>query len=150
MARVNYNGWIARVYDDGRALPLAALEGWHSALAAYLPPQTGLPVLDLGSGTGVFSHALAQWFDIDVLAVEPADAMRREAQRKRPHPRVTYLAGDAAHLLLPDACCGGAWLSTVLHHIPDLRACAQELRRVLHPAGRVFIRSAFPGRLEGI
>ena len=107
-------------------------------------------MLDLGAGTGVFSYALAHWFDIEVLAVEPADAMRREAQYRRPHPRVTYLAGDAEHIPLGDGCCDSAWLSTVIHHIPDLRACARELRRVLHPSGRVFIRSAFPGRLDGI
>ncbi len=37
----------------------------------------------------------------------------------------------------------------VIHHIPDLGACAQELRRVLRPGGPILIRSAFPGRLDG-
>ena len=44
----------------------------------------------------------------------------------------------------------GAWLSTVVHHLPDLRAAARELRRVLRPAAPVLIRSAFPGRHHGI
>jgi SAM-dependent methyltransferase len=63
---------------------------------------------------------------------------------------VTYLAGDAAAIPLGAGQCGSAWLSTVIHHIPDLRACARELRRVLYPGERVLIRSAFPGRLDGI
>ena len=38
----------------------------------------------------------------------------------------------------------------VIHHVPDLDACARELRRVVKPAGLVFIRNTFSGRLEGI
>jgi SAM-dependent methyltransferase len=150
MARIDYDGHIATVYDRGRAVPLDGLAAWRTALARYLPPQSGLPVLDLGAGTGLFAVALAEWFGVEVIAVEPAAAMRREALRKRPHPRVTYLAGHAAAIPVGDGQCGSAWLSTVIHHIPDLRACARELRRVLHPGERVLIRSAFPGRLDGI
>ena len=150
MQRIDYDGRIATVYDRGRALPLDALAAWRSALARYLPSWTGLPVLDLGSGTGVFSYALAEWFKIEVIGVEPAEAMRHEAIRLRPHPRVRYLAGDAARIPLDAGSCDSAWLSTVIHHIPDLGACAQELRRVLRPGGPILIRSAFPGRLDGI
>jgi SAM-dependent methyltransferase len=149
MSRIDYDGRIATVYDRGRAVPLDGLTAWRTALARYLPPESGLPVLDLGAGTGLLAVALAEWFGVDVIAVEPA-AMRREALRKRPHPRVTYLAGHAAAIPVGDAQCGSAWLSTVIHHIPDLRACARELRRVLHPGERVLIRGAFPGRLDGI
>src|ERR671933_1477653 len=150
MARIDYDGDIATVYDRGRAVPLAGLTAWRVAVVRYLPPQSGLPVLDVGAGTGLFAVALAEWFGVDVIAVEPAAAMRREALRKRPHPRVTYLAGHAAAIPVGDGQCGSAWLSTVIHHIPDLGTCAHELRRVLHSGGRVLIRSAFPGRLDGI
>jgi ubiquinone/menaquinone biosynthesis C-methylase UbiE len=149
MSRIGYDGRIATVCDRGRAVPLDGLAAWRAALARYLPPESGLPMLDVGAGTGLFAVALAEWFGVDVLAVEPA-AMRREALRKRPHPRVTYLAGHAATIPVGAGQCGSAWLSTVIHHIPDLRACARELRRVLHPGERVLIRSAFPGRLDGI
>jgi SAM-dependent methyltransferase len=44
----------------------------------------------------------------------------------------------------------GAWLSTVVHHLPDLPAAARELRRVLRPGAPVLIRSAFPGRHHGL
>jgi SAM-dependent methyltransferase len=33
-------------------------------------------VLDLGAGTGTWATALADWFDISVVAVEPSAAMR--------------------------------------------------------------------------
>ena len=38
----------------------------------------------------------------------------------------------------------------VIHHIPDLRAAAVEIRRVLAPGAPVLIRSAFPGRTSNI
>jgi ubiquinone/menaquinone biosynthesis C-methylase UbiE len=147
--RVDYNR-MAAVYDCGRALPLEALEAWRVALSRYLPPETGMPVLDLGSGTGRFSNALAEWFDADVIGVEPAEGMRREARRKITHPRVAYIGGEAERIPLRDGSCDSAWLSTVIHHIGDLPGCARELRRVLRPHGRVLIRSSFPERHHDI
>src|SRR5918911_742976 len=82
MSRIDYDGDIATVYDRGRAIPLDGLTAWRTALARYLPPASGLPVLDLGAGTGLFAVALAEWFGVEVIAVEPA-AMRRQALRRR-------------------------------------------------------------------
>src|ERR687885_1633795 len=106
MSRIDYDGRIATVYDRGRAVPLDGLTARRAALARYLPPESGLPVLDLGAGTGLFAVALAEWFGVDVLAVEPAAAMRREALQKRRHPRVTYLAGNAEAIPLGAGQCG--------------------------------------------
>jgi ubiquinone/menaquinone biosynthesis C-methylase UbiE len=149
MARVDYDQ-MASSYEHGRAMPLDALEDWRAALAAYLPPASRLPVLDLGAGTGLFATALATWFEVRVVGVEPSAAMRRLARAARSHPRVAYLGGEAARLPLRDHCCAGAWLSTVIHHIGDLGRCALELRRVLEPDGPVLIRSSFPDRHERI
>jgi hypothetical protein len=38
----------------------------------------------------------------------------------------------------------------VVHHVPDLDACARELHRVVKRDGLVFIRNTFSGRLDGI
>jgi ubiquinone/menaquinone biosynthesis C-methylase UbiE len=149
MARVDYEA-MAAGYDAARAIPLEGLDAWRRALSLYLPPGSGLPVLDLGSGTGQFAHALVLWFEVRVIGIEPSARMRAEAEGKRSHPRIVYLAGAAEEIPLEDASCGCAWLSTVIHHVGDLRACARELRRVLAPAARVLVRNAFPGRLAGI
>jgi SAM-dependent methyltransferase len=140
---------MAAVYDAGRALSLDQLDAWRVVLSRYVAaPQR--PLLDLGSGTGLFAEALATWFDIDVLGVEPSDAMRREAATKRPLPNVIYVGGRAERVPLQDGCCGCAWLSTVVHHIADLRACAGELRRVLKDGDPVLIRNSFGDRLEHV
>jgi SAM-dependent methyltransferase len=54
-------------------------------------------------------------------------------------------------LPLPDGSADAAWLSLVIHHIPDLAAAAREIRRVLRPDAPVLIRQAFSDRpLEGV
>jgi SAM-dependent methyltransferase len=145
--RVDYDR-EAEAYHGARAVPLDGLEQWRCAIAGYLSSTPVRRVLDVGSGTGEFARALAHWFTLDVVGVEPSAGMRRTACLT-PDPRVSYIAGRAEALPLRARSCGGAWLSTVIHHI-DLAACAQELRRVLVAAAPVLVRSAFPGRLEGI
>jgi ubiquinone/menaquinone biosynthesis C-methylase UbiE len=147
VALVDYDQ-LAAVYDDDRAQPLEAMEPWRRALAAYLPPVSGLPVLDLGAGTGLFAVAIARWFDTAVVAVEPSQGMRQQAHAKRAHPLVAFVGGRGERLPLRDGCCDSAWLSTVVHHLSDPAACAAELRRVLRPGGWVLVRNAFPDRPE--
>jgi SAM-dependent methyltransferase len=149
MARIDYDRMASR-YDRGRGLPPGGIEPWRAALSRYLEPPPVLPVLDLGSGTGEFARAFVGWFGVRVIGVEPAEGMRRQACSKGPAANVVYVGGDAERIPLRDGSCGCAWLSTVIHHIPDLRGCARELRRVLCAAAVVLIRSSFPGRHEHI
>jgi ubiquinone/menaquinone biosynthesis C-methylase UbiE len=149
MARIDFDT-VADDYDAARAVPLDALTAWRDALLPYLPPISAASVLDLGSGTGQFSWALAEWFPVRVLGVDPSAGMRAQAARTRSHPRVDYLGGIADALPLAGDSVGAAWLSTVIHHFPDLPAAAAELARVLQPAAPLLIRSAFPGRTADI
>lgn len=106
-----------------------------------------MTILDLGAGTGAFAAAFSDWFGIDVIAVEPSEAMRAQIPQR---PDITILNGHAAALPLPDQSADAAWLSTVIHHIPDLQTAAREIRRVLRPGAPVLIRQAFPGRSDRI
>src|SRR5690349_17400769 len=60
------------------------------------------------------------------------------------------IEGDACTIPLPDESADAAWLSLVIHHIPDLEAAAREIRRVLRPGAPVLIRQGFPGRLDRV
>jgi ubiquinone/menaquinone biosynthesis C-methylase UbiE len=148
MARVDYDR-MAADYLEGRALPAAGMESWRDAIAPWLPTAAGGPVLDLGAGTGQFAAAIAGWFGVEVVAVEPSGGMRRAA-RAFAHPGVAWVGGRAERLPLRDRSCSLAWVSTVVHHLDDLDAAAAELRRVLRPDGPVLVRQAFPGRMGGI
>jgi ubiquinone/menaquinone biosynthesis C-methylase UbiE len=136
---------VAACYEVSRVFSKEAQDDWRRALARYLPPADRRPILDLGSGTGQFTAAFAEWFETEVFGVEPSRAMREIAETKRSHRLTRYLAGSAESIPLPDRSCGAAWISAVIHHVPDLQVCALELSRVLVPGARVLIRNAFPG-----
>jgi ubiquinone/menaquinone biosynthesis C-methylase UbiE len=108
------------------------------------------PLLDVGSGTGIWSHAFARWFGIRIVGIEPSSGMRAKAAAKWSHPNIAYVGGRADAVPVAGQCCGAAWLSTVIHHFGDLPAAAVELRRVLRPGAPVLIREGFTGRTDGI
>ena len=149
MARIDYDA-AALGFEHGRGLSLDAIDAWRDTLVPYLSASEPARILDLGSGTGVFAWAFVQWFDAEVIGIEPSAGMRKQARLRRTDPRITYVGGDGEHIPLRPASCDAAWLSTVIHHIPDLPACAMELRRVLRPEAPVLIRSAFPGRTRDL
>jgi len=94
MARVDYDR-MAPDYVEGRALPPEGLEPWRQAIRSWLPEEVARrsPLLDLGAGTGQFAAAIAGWFGVEVVAVEPSGGMRAEAARAHPHPGVAWVAG---------------------------------------------------------
>jgi SAM-dependent methyltransferase len=144
MARIDYDDAAAAAFQASRELAPDALSEWRAAIARHLAPRAGMRVLDLGAGTGRWATILASWYPISVVAVEPSPAMRARAGCPR------MLAGHATALPLAPATMDGAWLSTVIHHLPDLPAAARELSRVLRPGAPLLIRNAFPGRHHGI
>jgi SAM-dependent methyltransferase len=145
MALIAYDRDDAAAFEVTRHLGDEALNAWREAITRYVQPRPGARLLDLGCGTASWSQAFRAWWpQADVLAVEPSAAMRERA-RFRP-----VLAGSAAAIPADDASVEAVWLSTVIHHVPDLPAGARELRRVLKPGAPVLIRSAFPGRFEGL
>jgi ubiquinone/menaquinone biosynthesis C-methylase UbiE len=141
---------VARDFDEVRARRPEAQKVWCKRMAEFLPEDNLSAIVDVGSGTGIWSHAIAKLLDVEVYAVEPSDGMRAHAAAVRPHPNVQYLAGTAEALRLDDDAVDAAWLSTVIHQFPDLGAAARELRRVVRAEGPVLIRSSFPGRQDEI
>ena len=144
MARIVYDETAAAAFEADRHLDRDGLAGWRDAVARHLRPRAGLRLLDLGSGTGAWAGAFTDWYGVDVVAVEPSEAMRARSSYR------PVLGGDARAMPVADCHLDGAWLSTVIHHVPDLPAAAAELRRVLRPGAPLLIRSVFPGRHAGV
>lgn len=147
MARITYDDQTAAAFKAVREVPRDGLEHWRDAIRRHLSPFPGMTVADIGAGTGAFAAAFSDWFGLSILAVEPSAAMRAQIPRR---PGIQVLEGDASALPLPDGSADGAWLSLVIHHIPDLEAAAREIRRVLRPGAPVLIRQGFPGRLDRV
>ncbi|GIF15792.1 class I SAM-dependent methyltransferase [Actinoplanes teichomyceticus] len=145
MALIAYDDMDAAAFAETRHLRDDDLATWRAAIGRYFRPRPGMRLLDLGCGTGSWTRAFRAWWPrVEVVAVEPAAAMRERAVIR------PVLPGAADDIPLADASLDAVWLSTVIHHLPDLPAAAREIRRVLKPGAPVLIRSAFAGRHEAI
>jgi ubiquinone/menaquinone biosynthesis C-methylase UbiE len=147
MARISYDDQTAAAFKAVREVPRDGLSEWREAVRRHLRPWQGMTLVDIGAGTGAFAAAFSDWFDLSVVAVEPSAAMRDQIPRT---PGVQVLEGNASALPLPDESVDAAWLSLVIHHIPDLGVAANEIRRVLRPGAPVLIRQGFPGRVDRV
>jgi ubiquinone/menaquinone biosynthesis C-methylase UbiE len=144
---VDYDRVQHAAYAKARALPAQAIQRYMETFARRLPGRRPLTVIDLGSGTGRFTPALAEAFGGPAYGVEPAAAMRRTAEAGASHPRVRYLAGEAAAIPLPDRSADLVLMFLSFHHVPDRVAAAREIHRVLKPGGRFILRSTFRERV---
>jgi ubiquinone/menaquinone biosynthesis C-methylase UbiE len=143
---VDYEVTQHQHYARGRALQPGQLAAWIAAFAERLPARRPLDGLDLGSGTGRFTPALAAAFG-PVTGIEPADRMRAVAEAEARHPDVTYLSGAAAAIPLADAAVDYTLMFLVWHHVPDKRGAARELARVTRPGGRLLLRAQFSDQM---
>lgn len=142
MRAIDYDIEQHQDYARGRALTEEQLRVWVNAFEAVLPARRPLAGLDVGSGTGRFTPALAQALG-PVTGVEPAVRMREVAEREARHPAVRYVAGRAEELPLPSASADYALMFLSWHHVPDKPRAVRELARVLRPGGRLLLRGNF-------
>jgi SAM-dependent methyltransferase len=105
--------------------------GYWSDVTRHFPARTRL--LDLGCGTGWLADHYADYTGID--SSEESVGIARELGR---NVRLGSIAGE---LPFAAASFGGVVLKDVLEHVPDPVELVREVRRVLHPGGRVFASS---------
>jgi ubiquinone/menaquinone biosynthesis C-methylase UbiE len=142
MRPIDYDTEQYQDYARGRALTDRQLQAWLSAFAAVLPERRPLAGLDVGSGTGRFTPALARAFG-PVTGIEPSVRMRAIAEAQRVHPDVQYLAGSAEDLPMPSGSADYALMFLSWHHVRDKPQAVRELTRVLRPGGRLLLRGNF-------
>jgi SAM-dependent methyltransferase len=93
----------------------------------------GARVADLGCGSGVFTELLRRaGYQSTGLDISP----KLVALGRRKYPGLDLIEGDAENLPFESASLDGVLLSGLVHHFPDPRRLAAEVRRVLKPGGR--------------
>jgi 2-polyprenyl-3-methyl-5-hydroxy-6-metoxy-1,4-benzoquinol methylase len=97
----------------------------------------GATVLDIGSGAGEFSRALAE-HGATPIAVDVADEPLRRLKRRSPEIE-TRRAQAGTPVPLDDASVDVVWAGEVIEHVVDVGAFATDLRRVLRPGGTLVL-----------
>ncbi|HEV8467106.1 MAG TPA: class I SAM-dependent methyltransferase [Pseudolabrys sp.] len=109
----------------------------NEALIAAFVRLSGLPaearVADLGCGSGAFTELLRRrGYQSIGLDISP----KLVALGRRKYPGLELIEGDAENLPFESASLDGVLLSGLVHHFPDPRRLAGEVKRVLRNGGR--------------
>lgn len=104
-------------------------------LLQYLPD--GGTLLDIGSGTGVYTTELAPFFE-RVYALDLQPAMHRQYRERGVPENVSLLSADAGAIPLTSDCVDGAF-STMTYHESASEDALLSLARVLAPGGSVVV-----------
>ena len=115
---------------------------WSRRLAPLLAQFASVDgqdsVLDVGSGTGALTFAIAATSpSVRVTGVDPSPAYVRYGESRMQNDRVRFLVGDAQALQLPDASFDKTLSLLVMNFIPDPVKALREMSRVTRPGGVV-------------
>lgn len=130
----NYDAW----YQSPKGRIVDRIE--KEVLYAYMKPEPGMQILDIGCGTGSLCLELAR-LGAKVTGIDISEAMLEVARDKarRTGMTVKFLRADALHLPFEDASFDAVVSVTVMEFVPDLKRALAEAYRVLKPGGRLIV-----------
>lgn len=115
------------------------LDGTFPDLKQYLKP--GIKVLDVGCGPGTITLDVARAVQPgEVVGIDPGQSrieLAQETARKLNINNVTFTAGDAHQIDLPDDTFDVVYSHTVAHHFIDPVRALKEQKRAAKKGGRV-------------
>ena len=127
----------ARGFGAGAAAYESARPGYPDEAIAVLRDVLGVDptatVCDLAAGTGKLTRRLVD-LGARVVAVEPVEAMRTQAQAAV--PRAEHVEGTAEEIPLPDASVDVVTVAQAFHWF-EAPAALAEVARVLRPGGHL-------------
>lgn len=136
-----------------RVLFLGRRDRVYARLAALSGLQAGQQALDVGSGSGALTRALARLAGPggSVTGVDPGVEMVAWCREQPAAPGaapIRYAAGPAQALELPDASVEVVASALVIHHIEAAQrpAAVAEMARVVRPGGLVLLVDIDPAR----
>lgn len=136
-------GRIAPRYDLANRLLSGGMDTvWRRRLVTAVRKTCPRDVLDLATGSGDVAFALSRALpSVKILGMDFCQPMLDEAAQKKhaAYPNVQFQAGDALALPLPDESFDAVTISFGLRNLADRAAGLREMRRVLRPAGHLFV-----------
>lgn len=133
---------IAESYDiNNRVHSLWQDQRWRKKAVELAEVKAADVVVDVACGTGDLALAFAAAKPARVIGIDFTIEMLPLARAKPAFVRRMpwFLAGDAMHLPLPDACADIVSIAFGIRNVADPAAALREFRRILRPGGRVII-----------
>lgn len=98
-------------------------------------------VLDIGTGTGEFVKVLDETFQgqARITGIDPGEVWLNEARKHFPHEHIQFIRMEGEQLQFDDHTFDVVSLSKALHHLSDIPATMNEIKRVLKPGGWLII-----------
>lgn len=118
--------------------PLRKLVQSTSRTVASVGLRADAVILELGSGPGYFSPALADAVPAGALVAVDLQAEMLRWARQRLEGRFAQLVqADATYLPFGPGSFDAVFVATMLGEVPDVATCLAEIHRVLAPSGMV-------------
>jgi ubiquinone/menaquinone biosynthesis C-methylase UbiE len=110
-------------------------------MAEKLNLKSGMTVLDIGTGTGVFLPYILKTIGKNgqVIALDIAQKMLLQAQRKGFTGKIGFLCADVENIPLQADTCDAVVCYSSFPHFQDKLRALQEIKHVLKKGGNVFI-----------
>jgi len=137
---------VAGDYDQTRVIPDGHLDEIARLLSREAKLSQGGLFLDAGVGTGRFAAPLARLHPGQIVGVDISPAMMGRIQAKSVPGSLSLAQGDLQRLPFPSGVFAGALLVHILHLIEQWPLVLTEVRRVLVPAGVLFLGIEMGGR----
>ena len=126
---------LADVYHQARpSYPKETLDDIHKYCA---PKNKKITILDIGSGTGIFTRSLAERFQneyLKIIGLEPCSEMRKKALQNIENNNITFIEGVAENLHFDDHSIDLVSVAQALHWF-DRPKFYSEVKRVLVSGG---------------
>ena len=138
---------VAPNFDRHRAIPGAAVEAIRAAMLAAISPVSRPRFLDIGAGTGRIGLPFVAAGNDYVGVDSSLEMLYQFAERSRRHidPPPSLVQSDGQFLPFRDATFDAVMLIQIFGGLRGWRQVLAEGRRVLRPAGAVFVgRSVAP------
>ena len=126
------NQWNTALYEGSHEF----VWQYGEEVLAWLSPQPGEWILDLGCGTGQLTEKL-RLAGVNAIGIDSAPSMIEQARRN--YPQIEFVLADARNFQVKQPL-NAVFSNAVLHWIPDADAVIRSIHQALKPGGRVCCR----------
>ena len=136
-------GWFVKFLDSSRLRQLEYIKQNPAGYFSYLDIKPNLHILDLGCGTGILLHPLAELVGKKgrIVGVDISDFMVREARKRAgiTDLPLEFYKGNVYSLDFPENVFDRATCSTLFQHLKRPDDALSEIKRVVKTGGLISV-----------